>query len=167
MLRILPLIVTFFLLTIPLSVDAYGPHDPGCTSCHSIHNAKGDAIIGVEPNTKEVNPYTKAPASGIAALCLGCHKKELGIAPVLLKHSHPVEVTPSSKVNVPANLIREGKVTCSSCHDPHPSNPYYKYLIADTDKGSKMGLFCAICHSKQVDKTAFEPKTTEKAPKKH
>jgi predicted CXXCH cytochrome family protein len=166
MLRTLTLIFTFFLLTIPFVANAYGPHDPGCTSCHSIHNAKGAAILAVEPNTKEINPFTKSPATGIAALCLGCHKKELGIAPVMLKHSHPVEITPSANVSVPANLIRDGKVTCSSCHDPHPSNPYYKYLIADTGKGSKMGLFCAICHQKQVDKSALEPKKPEPTSKK-
>jgi predicted CXXCH cytochrome family protein len=32
------------------------------------------------------------------------------------------------------------------CHDPHPSNPNYKYLRVDTAKGSKIDAFCAVCH---------------------
>lgn len=160
MLRILPLLFAFLFLVIP-QANAYGPHDPGCVSCHSIHDAKGPAILGVEPNTQEINPFTNAPVTGIASLCLGCHRKELGIAPVLLRHSHPVEIAPK-KASVPTELIRDGKVTCSSCHNPHPSNPNFKYLISDTKKGANMGLFCAICHTKEVDKTAFEPKPAPK-----
>jgi hypothetical protein len=37
------------------------------------------------------------------------------------------------------------------CHDPHPSNPYFKYLRVDTAKGSKMDAFCAVCHPIKAD----------------
>ena len=131
---------------------AYGPHDPNCTGCHSLHNAKAPKIIAVEPYTKEVNPITKKKPTGIASLCLGCHNPDLGIKPILLSHSHPVEVTPSKKVKVPKSLLRDGKVTCSSCHDPHPSNPNYKYLIVDTKNGTELANLCGKCHGDKVEK---------------
>ena len=39
-------------------------------------------------------------------------------------------------------------------HDPHPSNPYYKYLRVDTNKGAKMDNFCAACHPIKADDAA-------------
>jgi hypothetical protein len=44
------------------------------------------------------------------------------------------------------------------CHDPHPSNPYYKYLRVDTAKGSKMDAFCAVCHPIKADAATVNEK---------
>ncbi len=60
---------------------------------------------------------------------------------------------------MPAELLREGgRFECLGCHDPHPSNPYYKYLRVDTAKGSKMDAFCAVCHPIKADMATVNEK---------
>ncbi|HTN52959.1 MAG TPA: cytochrome c3 family protein [Anaeromyxobacter sp.] len=140
--------------SLPFAALAAGGHDSvGCTGCHSIHTAKGEIIFAVAANKQVLNPKTKTPYTGTTALCLGCHadSKEggQGYAPISGHMSHPYGL---SSVNpkvakVPAELLREGgRFECLGCHDPHPSNPYYKYLRVDTAKGSKIDAFCAVCH---------------------
>jgi predicted CXXCH cytochrome family protein len=144
---------------LPLSAFAAGGHDAvGCTGCHSIHTAKGNIIFAVKPNAQVVNPKTKQPYTGTTALCLGCHEESSkggqGYAPIEATHSHPYglnQVDPKV-AKVPGELLREGgRFECLGCHDPHPSNPYFKYLRVDTAKGSKMDAFCAICHPIKAD----------------
>ncbi|GAB4488327.1 MAG: hypothetical protein OHK006_18610 [Thermodesulfovibrionales bacterium] len=143
-------------LAVPAVVFAAGAHEGlNCVGCHGIHNAKGDIIFAVEPNKKSLNPRTKQPFTGVTALCLGCHetidKGGMGIAAVSASHSHPYGVSPNAKVaNVPAEFLRDGKLECVGCHDPHPSNPNYKYLRVDTAKGGKMGEFCGMCHASKA-----------------
>jgi hypothetical protein len=59
---------------------------------------------------------------------------------------------------VPGELLRDGgRFECLGCHDPHPSNPYYKYLRVDTgSKGAKMDVFCAVCHPIKADGGAVQ-----------
>ncbi len=146
----------------PAAAFAAGGHDAvGCTGCHSIHAAKGAIIFAVGPNKVDVNPKTKQPYTGITALCLGCHQESnkggQGYAPVHSNMSHPYGI---DKINakiakVPAELVGDnGSFSCMGCHDPHPSNPYYKYLRVDTAKGAKMDNFCAACHPIKADDAA-------------
>ncbi len=168
------LLIMALMLVVPAITWAAGPHDSlSCTGCHGIHTAKGDIIFAVEPNTKAINPRTKKPDSGVSALCLGCHENEggMGIMPVSAKHSHPWGVKPNPKVaSVPNEILRDGKLECVGCHDPHPSNPNHKYLRVDTKGGANMVNFCALCHSSKagkrtstsaifssMDETAFKP----------
>ncbi len=136
---------------------AAGKHDAlNCTGCHGIHDAKGEIIFAVGPNTKAINPKTGKPNSGVTALCLGCHETPenggMGILPVSAKHSHPFGIAPNPKVAiVPPQFLRNGKLECVGCHDPHPSNPNYKYLRVDTKDGAEMQKFCAICHPAKAD----------------
>ncbi len=151
---------------LPLTAFAAGGHDSiGCTGCHSIHTAKGEIIFAVSPNKQAVNPKTKQPYTGTTALCLGCHEESSkggqGYAPVSATHSHPYGLqTVNPKVaKVPAELLREGgRFECLGCHDPHPSNPYYKYLRVDTAKGSKIDAFCAVCHPIKADAATSQEK---------
>ncbi len=144
---------------LPLSALAAGGHDSvGCTGCHSIHTAKGEIIFAVTPNKQAMNPKTKQPYGGTTALCLGCHEESAkggqGYAPIQAHISHPFGLSSvNSKVaKVPPELLREGgRFECLGCHDPHPSNPYYKYLRVDTAKGSKIDAFCAVCHPIKAD----------------
>lgn len=145
------LLVAFFAL--PVISFGAGAHDGlNCTGCHGIHTAKGEIIFAVEPNKKSINPKTKQPSSGTTALCLGCHetmdKGGLGIMPVSATKSHPFGIVPNQKVaTMPSILLRDGRLECVGCHDPHPSNPNYKYLRVGTAGGAKMQTFCTMCHA--------------------
>jgi len=149
---------------LPMSVLAAGGHDSvGCTGCHAIHTAKDKIIFAVKANTQTLNPKTKQPYTGTTALCLGCHEESSkggqGYAPISGHMSHPyglASVDPKI-AKVPPELLREGgRFECLGCHDPHPSNPYYKYLRVDTQKGSKIDAFCGVCHPIKADPSAVE-----------
>jgi predicted CXXCH cytochrome family protein len=145
------------ILLVPAVSFAAGAHDGlNCTGCHGIHDAKGDVIFAVEPNVTAMNPRTNAPYEGATALCLGCHADMndggMGILPVSSAMSHPYGVQPNPKVaTVPGVFLRNGKLECVGCHDPHPSNPNYKYLRVDTEGGGNMQVFCAMCHSSKSE----------------
>ncbi len=151
---------------LPVSALAAGGHDSiGCTGCHSIHTAKGEVIFAVAPNKQVLNPKSKQPYTGTTALCLGCHEETSkggqGYAPISSHMSHPyglASVDPKV-AKVPPELLREGgRFECMGCHDPHPSNPYYKYLRVDTAKGSKIDAFCAVCHPVKADQATASEK---------
>jgi predicted CXXCH cytochrome family protein len=150
------------LAVLPLSALAAGGHDAvGCTGCHSIHTAKDKIIFAVAANKQALNPKTKQPYTGTTALCLGCHedssKGGQGYAPVSGHMSHPygLAAVDPKVAKVPAELLREGgRFECLGCHDPHPSNPNYKYLRVDTAKGSKIDAFCGVCHPVKADGAA-------------
>lgn len=154
-------------LAAPAAAYAAGGHDGvGCTGCHAIHTAKGEIIFAVAPNKSAVNPKTKAPYTGTTSLCLGCHEESSkggqGYAPVHANMSHPyglASVDPKI-AKVPAELLREGgRFECLGCHDPHPSNPNYKYLRVDTgSKGQNMDGFCGACHPIKADAAAVATK---------
>ncbi|MDE2182640.1 MAG: cytochrome C [Alphaproteobacteria bacterium] len=142
-----------FALMLPTSALAYGPHDGlSCEGCHAPHAAKGDFIFAVGPNTKDVNARTGQPEAGTTALCLGCHQDSanggLGVKPIASHVSHPygLNVVNSHVANVPSGLLENGNFGCMACHDPHPSNPNYKYLRVDTSGGKDMARFCTSCH---------------------
>jgi predicted CXXCH cytochrome family protein len=141
----IPLVIA--ILLIPVVSFAAGLHESlSCNGCHGIHTAKDDIIFSIEANKTEINPLTKKPYSGITALCLGCHT---GIMPVFGKTSHPYGIKPKSRIaDVPKDQMRNGLLGCVGCHDPHPSNPNFKYLRISTGKrGSDMARFCSLCHS--------------------
>ncbi len=145
----------------PLAAFAAGGHDAvGCTGCHSLHSAKGQIIFAVQPNTKYLNPKTKQPYTGTTALCLACHqdadKGGQGFAPVSQHVSHPfgIDHVNAKIAKVPGELLRDGRFECIGCHDPHPSNPYYKYLRVDTNAGKNIDKFCAVCHAMKAEQGA-------------
>lgn len=130
---------------------AAGPHDMDCKDCHSPHNAKSDWIIGVAPLSNVVMPDgSKMTLGPVDAVCLGCHNEKQGIMPVNLRTTHPVGIKPV-RAKVPEQLFSSGVLTCGSCHNPHPSNANYKYLVVDTKNGKNMGVFCGVCHPNQSD----------------
>lgn len=140
------------LALLPVLALAEGPHDMDCMECHSTHYAKGDYAIGVQPVAPDNPARTRVrpSAANIDSLCLGCHNEEQGILPVKLHTTHPTGIKPLY-TTVPSQLMWEGTFTCVSCHNPHPSNANYKYLIVDTAAGKNMGVFCAQCHPVQSD----------------
>jgi len=157
MLKKIFLTASFVLLGAGASYAA-GAHDGlQCTGCHNIHYSKGPVIFEVAPNGKAMPLGSSQSAKLIAPLCLGCHadadKGGQGILPISAHTTHPFGRTVNKKVaNVPDGLLRDGIMDCVSCHDPHPSNPNYKYLRVDTNKGQDMQKFCDVCHPAKVDK---------------
>ncbi len=144
------------ILAFPLVSYAYGPHEAlDCLACHDPHYAKAYKIFKVV-NKVYPNPRTGKPIDGISALCLGCHNLEkfggANVRPIFLHMTHPVNIKPNPKIaQVPKKLLRDGILQCVSCHDPHPSNPNWKYLRVDTKGGSQVGRFCALCHPAKAD----------------
>jgi predicted CXXCH cytochrome family protein len=100
-----------------------------CTECHAAVPVKG----------KRETLVMTAP---ISALCGRCHGA-LGASA-----SHPVEIVPA-EVAVPADLplSREGKMTCSTCHDIHGavsgSSGASRAYLRRTALGP---AFCSSCH---------------------
>lgn len=142
---------------------AYGPHDENCAECHSIHMSKGEKLPAV--NLSQDKYLSGETVKGTDGFCLGCHNAKVGIMPIALTKTHPVGVTPK-KAKVPSsNLSGSGMFGCMSCHDPHPSNPNYKYLVVDTSGGKNMGKFCSYCHPAQAStgKTEAPAKPAPKA----
>ncbi len=132
-----------------------GAHDyVGCTGCHSIHYAVAEKAFAVD-NTVVQNPRGGL-IDGVSALCLGCHETPehggQGFMPIFLTTTHPVGVVPNKQIaNFSDNLLVNGRFECTSCHEPHPSNPYYKYLRVDTNRGAEIDKFCALCHPAKGD----------------
>jgi hypothetical protein len=156
-------------LAAPAAAHAAGGHDGvGCVGCHAIHTAKGEIIFAVAPNKSAVNPKTKTAYTGTTALCLGCHEESSkggqGYAPVHANMSHPYGLaTVDPKIaKVPPELLREGgRFECLGCHDPHPSNPNFKYLRVDTGaKGQNMDGFCGVCHPIKADAATVATKAS-------
>jgi len=155
------IICVMVVMGVPGSVLAFGGHDSlSCSGCHSIHDAKDRAIFAVKANRKDINSRTKKPFTDITALCLGCHqtteKGGMGIKPISSHISHPYGLKRVNQkvARVPRQLLRNGKFECVSCHDPHPSNPNYRYLRVATSKGGEMQNFCAVCHPMKADPSA-------------
>jgi hypothetical protein len=137
------------ILLIPVVSFAAGLHESlSCNGCHGIHTAMDDIIFSVEANKTEINPITKKPYSGVTALCLGCHT---AVMPVFGKSSHPYGIKPKSKIAaVSKDLLRNGMLGCVGCHDPHPSNPNFKYLRVSTGKR----IFSSMDETKSSGKAA-------------
>lgn len=148
-------------LAASLGALAYGSHDMlNCSGCHSIHYAKAYKAFAVV-NEKAANPRGNGAIDGVSALCLGCHENPenggAGLKPIALHTTHPVNLAPNGKIaKVPATALVGGKLQCTSCHDPHPSNPSYQYLRVDTKGGGELPLFCAMCHPAKVDPSGLK-----------
>jgi DmsE family decaheme c-type cytochrome len=84
-----------------------------CTTCHSVHSPKSSAHQLVKATQTE--------------LCAGCHRVQ-------------VVKTERAVAHMP---VREGKMTCTSCHNPHGSISNVKALKV----GSSVGELCTSCHA--------------------
>lgn len=144
-------------LGLPAAALARGGHDAvGCTGCHSVHAAKGAALFAVAPNTRLLDPRTGKPNLTLSALCLSCHAAPeeggRGKAPVSAHFHHPLSVAkPDPRLaRVPPELLRDGRFECVGCHDPHPSNPNYRYLRIAVSRTPTLSELCGVCHPQQA-----------------
>jgi len=84
-----------------------------CTTCHSVHSPKSLERQLVKPTQTE--------------LCATCHRVQ-------------VAKTERAVAHMP---VREGKLSCSSCHNPHGSISNVKALKV----GSSVAETCMSCHT--------------------
>jgi predicted CXXCH cytochrome family protein len=140
------------------SLFAAGPHhDITCLGCHSAHYAVDHKIFSVK-NEKMRNPINKETLDKLVAKnCLGCHETiefgGAGVRPIHLHTTHPIGITPNPKIaDVPANMLSDGKLDCTSCHEAHPSNKNFMYLRVDVGaSGENIQNLCVTCHSAKGD----------------
>jgi predicted CXXCH cytochrome family protein len=157
------LAVALVLALLATPARAAGGHDKlGCVGCHAMHAAKGELLTAVAPNLKLPERRTGKPHGALTALCLGCHADVAdggrGIAPISNHMLHPFSLeAPNARVaKVPAELLRGGRFECVSCHDPHPSNPNYRYLRIPASSRAALTNLCSLCHTRKAD-PSYEP----------
>lgn len=93
-----------------------------CTTCHSVHSPKSAERQLVKATQTE--------------LCATCHR---------------VQVTKTERA-VAHMPVREGKMSCSSCHNPHGSISNVKALKV----GSSVVESCTSCHTEMRGPVLFE-----------
>jgi len=93
-----------------------------CITCHSVHQPKSPAHQLVKPTETQ--------------LCATCHRTQ-------------VAKTERAVAHMP---VREGKMSCSSCHNPHGSISNVKALRA----GSSVVESCTTCHTEMRGPVMFE-----------
>jgi DmsE family decaheme c-type cytochrome len=93
--------------------SAHDRRNLSCTTCHSVHKPQSAAHQLVKVSQTQ--------------LCSTCHRAE-------------VAKTERAVAHMP---VREGKMSCTSCHNPHGSITIVKALKT----GSSVGELCTTCHA--------------------
>ena len=147
------------------SVLAAGGHQKlVCSGCHSMHDGQGAYLAALAPNVKMPERRTGLPHGDPTAGCLACHADASeggkGILPVSEHMLHPFSIEkPNPRVaKVPEQLLRGGRFECLSCHDPHPSNPNYRYLRIASRGAPSMSQLCSLCHVRKADPNYTPPR---------
>jgi len=102
--------------------SAHDRRNLSCTTCHSVHSPKSPEHQLVKENQ--------------TAVCVQCHRLQ-------------VAKTERAVAHMP---VREGKMSCSSCHNPHGSISNVKNLKT----GSSVAELCTSCHTEMRGPMLFE-----------
>ena len=102
--------------------SAHDRRNLSCSSCHSVHSPKSEA-----------HQLSKATET---QLCASCHRLQ-------------VAKTERAVAHMP---VREGKMSCSSCHNPHGSINNVKALKV----GSSVAESCMSCHTEMRGPVLWE-----------
>jgi len=117
----------------------------GCSSCHKVHQSRqAVGALAKAEGLKPVHDAAPAPRNALAKqdgplgraeaqTCYQCHKEQR--AQFAQSSHHPV---------------REGAMTCSSCHQVHGRNQG----LLKTDE--RVNDLCTTCHAKQAGPFVFE-----------
>ena len=123
------------------SRTAHSRADVSCVSCHRIHTpemgerstervgAAGIVLNPLSSGGRAAKRLLKGPES---VMCGKCHRIEAG--EFMLNSHHPVP---------------EGVLTCSDCHDLHPTRAAAKKVTAFKDK-------CVACHASMAGPFVYE-----------
>jgi len=129
---------------------ATGPHASNkvrCTDCHQTHTygakagstgeeAFGEMTPGRVNLVEDVVPETKVivqPRQMANDACLKCHESQRG--QMSLPYHHP---------------LREGKMSCADCHDPHGGPTGNNLRVANTNE------LCLSCHAQYRGPFAYQ-----------
>jgi DmsE family decaheme c-type cytochrome len=102
--------------------SAHERRNLSCATCHSAHSPKSMSQQLVKPTETQ--------------LCATCHRLQ-------------VTKTERAVAHMP---VREGKMSCSSCHNPHGSISNVKNLRT----GSSVAELCTSCHTEMRGPMLFE-----------
>jgi len=125
-----------------------------CSACHVPHKGTGPKMWARLRDGRQ---------DPMASLCLSCHNKE-GLAKkhTVGRYSHPVGVDIKKlgrSVALPTfsdsgfkwQDVEQGKVSCSSCHDPHQWDPNNRHSKGEAGKkGSSKNRFLRIANGSQA-----------------
>jgi predicted CXXCH cytochrome family protein len=100
------------------------PHEfaERCEECH---------LVAPQPGQKGIFVHD------IDYLCLKCHQ-------LARKNSHPSELVPSMKLPGSFPVDWQGRITCTTCHDPHAENLTANPAMLRGNAGGRD--FCTLCH---------------------
>lgn len=111
-----------------------------CSNCHRIHQSRVvSKVAGETEGRPAVHANAPAPAGSLVKpepeLCLACHADKRG---KLTANSH--------------HPLREGRMTCSSCHDVHGTGQSNS-LVKSTERKNDL---CYTCHARHQGPFIFE-----------
>ena len=124
--------------TMAWHASVHAEYGVACTDCHNPHpNSHVQQFVNIS-HTNVVRPKRMPMAVDEPGVCYKCHQKMFGLN--ALPSHHP---------------IKEGKMVCSDCHDPHGQQN--RNLKADT-----VNLLCYKCHAEKQGPFAYpHPPVTE------
>jgi predicted CXXCH cytochrome family protein len=121
-------LIVLVIATVIASSRRGGPHDFTEKECYKCH---------VSP---ENNPSRLAGT--VKELCLKCHSEGM------VNFSHPVEVMPQLSRIPPDFPLRDGKITCNTCHNIHSGKRslFGRKTYFLRRPNADMRFFCSSCH---------------------
>ncbi|MDM7994798.1 MAG: DmsE family decaheme c-type cytochrome [Acidobacteriota bacterium] len=114
-------------------------NDVRCNDCHAVHTTPTRAsTIAITKRDPAVSPFTTTERQLEYETCIGCHKQ---VRVQINKPSH--------------HPIMEGKVTCSSCHNPHGAQSHAMV------KHETVNIQCWSCHADKRGPYLFQHPAVE------
>lgn len=127
------------------ATSEHAANDVGCTDCHRVHQSREAAPKIGRGAPAPLHATAPAARHSLKAaepdLCFGCHKKLR--AKFSSSSHHPV---------------REGRMTCSSCHDTHGSSG--DHMLRTTERINDL---CHTCHASKQGPFMFEHAPVEES----
>lgn len=103
-------------------------NDNSCEFCHDIHFQKNDYLKTSDNNDR----------------CVECHKLRSIVGDKVIYNSHSFVL--AQNINYNKYKLLDGKIVCSTCHDPHLDNNFMlSKNIGSTDE------LCTGCHKNKKD----------------
>ena len=112
-------------------------NDVSCSNCHSTHGSQESLLKITNPQIAPLTNTSRVPQQEV---CFGCHRDIRGL--VMRPSHHP---------------IVEGKVKCSSCHNPHGA------LSPAMVNAESIKELCTTCHADKRGPWMFEHAPVEES----